>query len=296
VVAIAAIVYLLKYLFYPGAQEAPRVVVPGVMGDSQQQARQRLEDGGLLLGRVTERAEEGKLPGTVIEQDPPMGTRVPEGTRVDLIVAAQDSGPEETVEVIRVVGLPREDAEVSLKAVGLQVGEVEEVHDDEVPEGWVISQSIPPRTKVAKGQAVELTVSLGPASLEIEEPGDTPPDDDGAGGSQTAEGDADPWISVTEDPTFQSDDPLERRWDVSVLVTGTQENQLIEIVLRDQDQVRLTVHSDYHDPGYNIHEKVPTRGAATFEVYRDGTFIEKVEIPPPTGTATTGATAAPQPD
>jgi serine/threonine-protein kinase len=54
VIALVALVYLFQYLFYPGAQRAAFVSVPGVTGQSQGQARQVLEDAKLAVGKVEE--------------------------------------------------------------------------------------------------------------------------------------------------------------------------------------------------------------------------------------------------
>ncbi|WP_031516188.1 Stk1 family PASTA domain-containing Ser/Thr kinase [Desulfofalx alkaliphila] len=65
------------------------------------------------------------------------------------------------VAVPEVEGLPVEEARILLAGEGLEPTE-REIHSSSVEKGIVISQSIAPGTKVKKGRAIEMTVSLGP--------------------------------------------------------------------------------------------------------------------------------------
>jgi serine/threonine-protein kinase len=65
------------------------VLVPGVIGLTLAEAKDRLSELGLVVGLVTTRAVSGRPDGTVLEQRPNPGTRSGRGTRVDLIVAGK---------------------------------------------------------------------------------------------------------------------------------------------------------------------------------------------------------------
>ncbi len=274
VLALVALVFLFQYLFYPGAQHASYVVVPGVTGLSQEQARQMLEEAGLSVGKVREDTQSQETPGTVVVQSPAASERVTEGTRIDLVVAARDESKEKVVEVIRVVGLPLEDAEANLRRVDLQLGEVTEVYDESVRKGTVVAQDVPPGTQVAQGQAVGLTVSKGPKPPEVEG-GETT----GPGGEKTPGDDAvAPASEVTEVPGF-SDDPTVRQFKVSLIAQGTQEGQHIQVFLRDDRNVRGVVLERYMDPGERVEQTVQTRGSATFEVFRNGELVDRAPFP-----------------
>ncbi|HXG45796.1 MAG TPA: PASTA domain-containing protein [Gemmatimonadales bacterium] len=67
------------------------LTVPGLVGLTVQQARERLEQAGLRLGEVTARTAPGRPAGTVIEQRPGGGTRAARGTRVDIILSRKVS-------------------------------------------------------------------------------------------------------------------------------------------------------------------------------------------------------------
>ncbi len=64
------------------------IVVPALIGLSQERARYSIEYLGLLVGDVTEQIDDSVDPGTVLGCDPPAGTRQTAGTAIDLVVAA----------------------------------------------------------------------------------------------------------------------------------------------------------------------------------------------------------------
>jgi hypothetical protein len=281
VVALVALVLLFKYLFY-GGQGAAYVLVPGVTGLSREQARLSLVEAGLALGRVREEETETAPPGTVAEQQPEAGARVPKGSDVDLVIAAAGLPEKKVVKVIQVVGLPVADAEANLRAIGLQVGKVEEVFDDEAPTGDVVKQSIEAGTEVGEGQSVDLWVSKGPEPPAVEsgedvgEPTGAPLPDEG---EEEAEMN-DPLVEVEEDPSHAPDDPTKRKFTIRVWVQGKRSGQAIEIVVRDERQTRNVVYQGVHDPMDVIRKSVTTTGPPTIEVYRDGTLVA-TWVPPP---------------
>jgi serine/threonine-protein kinase len=66
----------------------PQVVVPNVAGMPVGQARDVLSRAGVRPGDISYRAAPGSEPNRVIATDPPAGTKVDIGARVDLIAAA----------------------------------------------------------------------------------------------------------------------------------------------------------------------------------------------------------------
>lgn len=81
---------------------------------------------------------------------------------VVLLVSGVMGCQPQTVDVPDVSGVARADAEATIIAAGLLVGEVTEVFSDTIPRGRVISQSPQPGTRLDRGASVDLTVSLGP--------------------------------------------------------------------------------------------------------------------------------------
>ena len=67
------------------------ISVPGVIGMTTQQARERLELAGLTVGATSSRAVLGKPEGIVVEQRPAAGTLSSRNGRVDLILSRKAS-------------------------------------------------------------------------------------------------------------------------------------------------------------------------------------------------------------
>ena len=73
------------------------------------------------------------------------------------------SGSGSLVEVPRVVGLPRDEAQRKLQDAGLKLGSLDEAQSAEVAAGVVIEQDPQAGTEVERGAAVDLILSSGPA-------------------------------------------------------------------------------------------------------------------------------------
>ncbi|WP_144792847.1 Stk1 family PASTA domain-containing Ser/Thr kinase [Kocuria palustris] len=98
-----------------------QVEIPSVEGLAQSEAQTQLTDAGLSVGSVSEQFDEADE-GTVVSASPAPGSRVAEGTSIDLIVSI---GPQPE-DVPRVVGRDADDARGELEELGFTV-EVEEV-------------------------------------------------------------------------------------------------------------------------------------------------------------------------
>jgi len=137
------------------------LAVPDVVGMSQADAEAAIIAAGLAVGNVTEEFSCTVPAGDVISQDPVAGTCVDPGTAVDLVVSL---GP---LEVPDVVGMSQADAETTIIAAGLTVGNVTEEYSFTVPAGDVISQDPVAGTCVNPNSLVNIVVSLGPSSKTI---------------------------------------------------------------------------------------------------------------------------------
>jgi eukaryotic-like serine/threonine-protein kinase len=132
------------------------VAVPNVVGLTQQQAVQQLQDHGLRLGTVTQQPSDTLTAGLVISQDPGRDTMVANGDTVDLVVS---SGPQQ-VSIPTLVGLTQQQAIDALTGAGLVVGTITPKDSDQ-PTGTVIAADPKEGTMVDKGSSVALTVSSG---------------------------------------------------------------------------------------------------------------------------------------
>ncbi len=102
--------------------------------------------------------------GIVISQDPPAGANLADGAALTVVVSL---GPPPVPLPDGVVGAALSEADARLVAVGLAVGAVTEVFDEEVPRGVVISAEVEPGTEVPFGEEVDLVVSAGPEPREV---------------------------------------------------------------------------------------------------------------------------------
>lgn len=141
--------------------EVARVLVPSVVGSSEDAARETMEDVGLLV-EVQEAPNELLDAGIVFEQLPIPGARLEVGSAVTVSVS---TGPAGAI-VPDVVGQQVTEAQQLLAASGLTAGVVE-VPDETVRVGEVLG-SEPAAGRRAPGDGVvELQVSSGPPPRTI---------------------------------------------------------------------------------------------------------------------------------
>ncbi len=139
------------------------VAVPNVVDMPEAEARQTLEEAGLVVDNVRRRATDRVEPGIVLEQNPPADRQVEPGSEVDLTVSA---APRPVV-VPSLDGLPLDAAQAALENEGLELGEVREENNEDVPEDRIISQSPEAFSEVPRGSAVDVVVSTGPSVVIV---------------------------------------------------------------------------------------------------------------------------------
>ncbi len=133
------------------AQE--QATVPNLVGYFKEQAYELLAETRLRLGQIRD-LKADQPTGTIIEQRPGPGDKVPIGTPVHLVVAV-----EEIVTVPNLIGYSREQAYELLANARLKVGDITEWAADE-PEGTIIDQSPSAGVRVDPGTPVELVVAI----------------------------------------------------------------------------------------------------------------------------------------
>jgi beta-lactam-binding protein with PASTA domain/predicted Ser/Thr protein kinase len=132
-----------------------KVDVPGVTGQSEDQARAALEAAGLRVA-VVQQEDAKEDPGTVLGQSPAPGGQAAHGTTVTITVAEKPK----QVAVPDVVGRSRKTATQTLKAKGLKVVVEQTPVDTPDEDGIVQSQSPEPDTNVDRARTVTLTVGV----------------------------------------------------------------------------------------------------------------------------------------
>ena len=136
--------------------------VPYVEGDTEENARLKLETAGLGEPIVRYENSETVMEGHVISQSILAGTEVEEGTVLELTVslgAADFNMPD-------VVGMNEDAAYSLLTGRGLVVRR-EYVKDENVPDNSVVRQDIPQGTKVKRGDTVTIVVSSGKKTVSV---------------------------------------------------------------------------------------------------------------------------------
>jgi serine/threonine protein kinase/beta-lactam-binding protein with PASTA domain len=134
-----------------------KVVVPSVIGGTQEQAQTALTSLGLTLVISEEKFDEEVAAGRVLKSIPEGGGRVDAGGAVKLIL----SKGAERYSIPSLVSLTPEAAVNVIAKYPLKVGELKEVFNPKVPKGFVISSTPAKGEKVKRDTQVNLLISKG---------------------------------------------------------------------------------------------------------------------------------------
>ncbi len=135
--------------------------VPAVVNERQEAAERILTEAGFQPDAVFEENPDVEA-GVVFEQTPERGTDAEEGS----IVIIKVSKASEVVTLPDVTGRTEAEATALLNGAGLRVDYIREASDD-IPEGNVVSMSPQPNQEVNPDTLVTLTISTGPAEVEV---------------------------------------------------------------------------------------------------------------------------------
>ena len=138
---------------------------PSLIDLTVDEARALAAEEGLTVVEAGSRFSEVVDPGRVVATEPAPGERILNAGTIEIFTSR---GPERYV-VPELVGKAADEAEEALAAAGIPVGEIAEEFHDEVPEGVVISQSIPAGDELRRDMTVSIVVSKGRQPIEIED-------------------------------------------------------------------------------------------------------------------------------
>jgi serine/threonine-protein kinase len=161
---LAGMLYLLSQALGFGEDDTPSVAqveVPRVVGETVENAQRILTNLEFKV-EVTQENNDAQPEGTVFDQDPKGGTKVDEGSTVQLKVSAGANA----VAVPDVIGSQVEQARLLLTAQGFTVA-TEDVVDEEAPVGEVVDQDPSANDEAPRGSEVRLFVSSGPADRPV---------------------------------------------------------------------------------------------------------------------------------
>ena len=145
--------------------ESGMAAVPNVVGMTVDAASAALSEAGLTAKASYQESSEYEK-DIIVSQDIEANTQVEAGTVLNLVVS---SGKVEGSAVPDVVGKSEAEAKVALEAEGFTISK-EYSESDTVEKGNVISQSPLGASTAAKGSSVQVVVSSGKTSTEVEVP------------------------------------------------------------------------------------------------------------------------------
>ena len=140
----------------------PRTVVANVEGETVDAAIAALEKLGFRTNIQEQRAVDGVPEGVVVEQDPPAGTELAQGSVVYLVV----SRSKDAIFLPSFIGVPLDTALKELKRLGIQAN-ILHTDDTAVPPNTIVEQDPAAGTKVTRGSFVTLKVSDKASSVEV---------------------------------------------------------------------------------------------------------------------------------
>lgn len=140
------------------------VEVPGIIGNTLEEAEQRLDE--LKLRYKIQAVDSEEEANTVTDQDPVEGEMVDEYSVVTIYYSRGSSG----ISIPNVAGYSREDAVEKIEAANLTVAGVTEEYDDNMEAGKVIGTDPVIGSSVAENTAVTIILSKGPESEQTKVP------------------------------------------------------------------------------------------------------------------------------
>jgi beta-lactam-binding protein with PASTA domain len=146
------------------------ITVPDVRGLSEEKLVRFIEDKHLQYKIIDSLFEDGKAPGTVIEQDPKPDSKVKENRTIYLTV---NSSRPPKVKMPNLVDVSFRQAEAILQTFGLRVGQT--IYKPDLAKNAVLAQmykghSISAGTEIYKGSAIDLVLGDGLGNAEVPVP------------------------------------------------------------------------------------------------------------------------------
>ncbi len=133
------------------------VQIPQLAGFSVRQAKLNIEAAGLELGDIAWTFSDSLPERVVVFSYPASGTEIPHGSRVNLMVnRGRLSG---IVFMPQLVGKSYDEAEETLKKLGLKIGLVTHVRNENYLPGTILEQSAEQATELEVGEEIDLIVS-----------------------------------------------------------------------------------------------------------------------------------------
>ncbi len=131
------------------------IKIPTLSGLPLAEARTRIENAKMVLGKVSEEPSAEIKAGSVITQAPLEGAEARMGTPIDVVISKGVAA----VPVPSVVGRSLSKAKDELQKAGFTVGNLRSRSDDDHSDGLILEQSPAANQPAPKGTAVDLVVN-----------------------------------------------------------------------------------------------------------------------------------------
>ncbi len=143
------------------------VQIPNLVGVSQQEAKQKIDDAKLIYTELEPQYSPEVPEGFVISQEPKYmdNYTVKEKTEIKVVI----SKGQEITKVPKVVGMKKEEAISALEEAKL-LAEVIEETSKTVEEGYVVSQETKENTEISAGETIKIHVSTGTGIEQVSMP------------------------------------------------------------------------------------------------------------------------------
>lgn len=252
------------------------IATPNVVNKTFEQAVTEIIEAGLNY-TVTEQESDDIPEGRVIRQTPLAGTKLNKDDIVNLHISKKktvDVTPTpEKVSIPSIVGLGKDQAEATLQANGLKMGNITR-KESSAPEGTVISQSPELGKSAVKGSFVSVVISRGQSEETVTETPteapQTPPDENNitsANGGGTTGGENNSGGNVSSNTTST------RTFTVKIPDTA---NDTVEVEIVANGR---TIHSATHSKEEGtVSVDITGSGTAQVQAYIDGSKISDKTI------------------
>ena len=214
------------------------ITVPDLSGMTVEQARQRLKDLGLVVGKITQGSVEGKPDNTIVAQSPSGDSKVSKGTTVDIVVNKPQT---KKVKMPDVVGMTLKDARQVLGSNNIGVNQISGSVDEKA---IVTEQSVKAGEEVNEGSSLNLATELKDSKKK---------EDSKQSSSNRTKG------------------------TVDVTVPSGSKNQELKIVVKD-DEGSTVIYDDTNKPGDRIVKNVSGVGNVRIEVYLNGALVQDTTL------------------
>jgi eukaryotic-like serine/threonine-protein kinase len=164
-VLVVAILVAVGFAFALGVfsnkTDVTKVAVPNVVGMDESSAGRALTNVGLKIGKSSTQASDTVSEGNVVSSDPASGTKIAEGSTVDIVVS---SGPGD-VSIPDLSGYTYDRAKALLESDQYGLVVQQELKVDATPAGQVINSDPPTGQQASRGSTVTLIVSQGQVTV-----------------------------------------------------------------------------------------------------------------------------------